>query len=398
MATNQLQLSSDAVESITSMSKSQLYELMLQMKTVIEQNHQQARQILVDNPQLTKALFQAQIMLGMVKPRPLEAPSEPQPEQAEPQSNVQITQQLPVQAGLQGQASSVQSAAPAGQQNPPQPSMPLPSASVPTLNFQSQKTSDSLHIPHQDKGFMNAQVSSVPAPHSSQIHNLSLPTPPAPPHYSIRQSHIPVGSSHGQPPLHAPGLYNQHLQPPLPQQPRPPMQPLSLQLHPQMPYNLGFQPSSVPHPHLSQSIFHSGSNPSSFQQGGHPPLPSQPPPQQFYHGGSHMDSHYSSQSGTSMQAERRAPWAPNFPENVTGGGHRHVPNHQARGHMAPGPAGAQPPRPPSLAPEMEHALLQQVMSLSSEQINLLPPEQKTSSYTAKGNAKTAVGTLCACRM
>ena len=30
----------------------------------------QARQILVQNPQLTKALFQAQIMLGMVKNAP----------------------------------------------------------------------------------------------------------------------------------------------------------------------------------------------------------------------------------------------------------------------------------------------------------------------------------------
>lgn len=30
----------------------------------------QARQILVQNPQLTKALFQAQILLGMVKPTP----------------------------------------------------------------------------------------------------------------------------------------------------------------------------------------------------------------------------------------------------------------------------------------------------------------------------------------
>ncbi|KAJ6799287.1 basic salivary proline-rich protein 4-like [Iris pallida] len=197
MATNQPHLSSDAVESITSMSKSQLYEIMSQMKMLIEQNHQQARQILVDNPQLTKALFQAQIMLGMVKPRPLEAPSEPQPEQLEQQSNVQITQQLPVQAGLQGQASSAQSAAPARQQNPPQPSISLPPASVPTLNLQSQTTSAPLHIPQQDKAFMNAQVSSVPAPHSSQIHNLSLPLPPATPHYSILQSHMSAGLSQG---------------------------------------------------------------------------------------------------------------------------------------------------------------------------------------------------------
>ncbi|XVF50583.1 hypothetical protein PTKIN_Ptkin04bG0113200 [Pterospermum kingtungense] len=38
--------------------------------------------------------------------------------------------------------------------------------------------------------------------------------------------------------------------------------------------------------------------------------------------------------------------------------------------------GNQPPRPASLAPEMEKALHQQVMSLTPEQINLLPPEQR----------------------
>ncbi|THG13629.1 hypothetical protein TEA_024065 [Camellia sinensis var. sinensis] len=50
---------------LAGMSKNQLYDIMCQMKTLIEQNQQQARQILIQNPLLTKALFQAQIMLGM---------------------------------------------------------------------------------------------------------------------------------------------------------------------------------------------------------------------------------------------------------------------------------------------------------------------------------------------
>ncbi|MBA0712660.1 hypothetical protein Golax_011745 [Gossypium laxum] len=53
---------------IAGMSKNQLYDIMSNMKTLIEQNQQQAREILIQNPLLTKALFQAQIMLGMVKP------------------------------------------------------------------------------------------------------------------------------------------------------------------------------------------------------------------------------------------------------------------------------------------------------------------------------------------
>ncbi|PWA70876.1 hypothetical protein CTI12_AA280450 [Artemisia annua] len=73
---------------LAGMSKNQLYDIMSQMKgkrcifdfkvcvislnndigTLIEQNQDQARQILIQNPLLTKALFQAQIMLGMLQP------------------------------------------------------------------------------------------------------------------------------------------------------------------------------------------------------------------------------------------------------------------------------------------------------------------------------------------
>ena len=43
---------------LAGMSKNQLYDIMSQMKSLIEQNQQQARQILIQNPMLTKALFQ----------------------------------------------------------------------------------------------------------------------------------------------------------------------------------------------------------------------------------------------------------------------------------------------------------------------------------------------------
>ncbi|CAM6025738.1 unnamed protein product [Sphagnum balticum] len=61
--------SNDALtNNLAGMSKHQLYEVMVQMKMLVQQNQQQARQILIANPQLTKSLFQAQIMLGMVRP------------------------------------------------------------------------------------------------------------------------------------------------------------------------------------------------------------------------------------------------------------------------------------------------------------------------------------------
>lgn len=63
---------------------------------------------------------------------------------------------------------------------------------------------------------------------------------------------------------------------------------------------------------------------------------------------------------------------PGPPENATG---TQLPG--ALSPFVPGQmsSGGQPSRS-SLSPDMEKALLQQVMSLTPEQINLLPPEQR----------------------
>jgi cleavage stimulation factor subunit 2 len=50
------------------MSTQQIYEIMVQMKGLIQQNPDQARQILSSNPQVAYALLQAQILLGYVTP------------------------------------------------------------------------------------------------------------------------------------------------------------------------------------------------------------------------------------------------------------------------------------------------------------------------------------------
>ncbi|CAN6577922.1 unnamed protein product [Malus baccata var. baccata] len=66
------------------------------------------------------------------------------------------------------------------------------------------------------------------------------------------------------------------------------------------------------------------------------------------------------QAGSSMQVDRGS-WMSGPPESST----------------VPLPGGGQPPHPPPLSPEMEKVLHQQVMTLTPEQINLLPPEQKS---------------------
>ncbi|CAA7402077.1 unnamed protein product [Spirodela intermedia] len=343
---------------IAGMSKNQLYEIMCQMKNLIEQNPQQARQILIDNPKLTKALFQAQIMLGMVQPPKVASSQHSQQSSQLGQPNIQAPQSLTVQAGSQSEYVS-QAQIPVRQQPQIQPSISLPSVSVPPLAFQSQSMA-----PVQAKGTLNAHVSpAIPSHHN-------LPPPPPIPQHSILQSHIPMVSSQSQQSLQTSGILLQPLQSPMPQQQRPPSIPSFPQsLHPQMPPGLGFQLASAQQHVLPQSMFHPGVT-GSFPLG-QPALPNQPSHQQLYQGASVMASEFSGQVGSSGQVERAPSWA--------------TTERGAGGSLLPGPPppptmGGQPLRPPQvtspLTAEMEQALLQQVMSLTPEQISQLPPEHR----------------------
>lgn len=60
---------------LAKMSRSQLNEIMSELKVMSTQNKELARQLLLARPQLPKAVFQAQIMLGMVTPQVLQMPN-----------------------------------------------------------------------------------------------------------------------------------------------------------------------------------------------------------------------------------------------------------------------------------------------------------------------------------
>ncbi|XP_031259326.1 cleavage stimulating factor 64 [Pistacia vera] len=369
------------------MSKNQLYEIMSQMKTLIEQNQQQARQILIQNPLLTKALFQAQIMLGMVKPPQVVPSIQPPPVQhsqqsAQPlqQSNIQATHSLPSQAGLLDQTSASQTQTSIRKQHQNQPAMPISSTSIPAVNLQPQPMhSHAAQMPQQPKGHLNPPVAPMSLPQSSQVSNMpplahhSASQPP-----SLHQPQMSTASSQLPQQLQSTGLPHLPLQPPLPPQPRPSSVPsFHHQYAPQMGPNMGFQhPGAQNHPSQS-SMYHSGTKPPSsmglsFQQG-QPPLPSQPPPQSLYQaGGSHLGTEFGNQVGNSMKVDR-GPWM-SGPSDNSAMTQLPGPPSVVPGQMGPG---NQPPRPASLSPEMEKALLQQVMSLTPEQINLLPPEQRS---------------------
>ncbi|KAK9823793.1 hypothetical protein WJX72_005536 [[Myrmecia] bisecta] len=143
---------------LSKMTRTQMYEIMAQMKGVIQQNPQQARQILVQNPPLTKALFQAQIMLDMVQnpvpqgstaapmrgPLTAAGPPGPQYPQGPVQPQVQGPPRQPLQAQLAG----------ALQGPPHQPQQMQPAAQMPHA-----------HQPSQPQ----LQYGAQPAPHMAQL-------------------------------------------------------------------------------------------------------------------------------------------------------------------------------------------------------------------------------------
>ncbi|XP_010428027.1 PREDICTED: cleavage stimulating factor 64 isoform X3 [Camelina sativa] len=60
---------------LAKMSRSQLTEIISSIKLMATQNKEQARQLLVSRPQLLKAVFLAQILLGIVSPQVLQTPN-----------------------------------------------------------------------------------------------------------------------------------------------------------------------------------------------------------------------------------------------------------------------------------------------------------------------------------
>ncbi|KAM3405331.1 hypothetical protein ACQJBY_008047 [Aegilops geniculata] len=364
---------------ISGMSRPEMYDLMSQMKAMLDHDQERVRRMLVENPDVTRALFRAQVVLGMVKtPKAAQSSDTPQPAAA------QTTPPASVKSTVQDHVNLPQPPLPTNQQNL-QPSGQFPSG--------VSNVTSSLDLPPmpanppqsaQSKGYPIHQMHSASAPQSSQYPNVTMP-PHAPSQYSNVPSHMPTVNSQPQQPLQNsqpqqqlqnPGMFNQQLQPPLPQLPRPPsMQAYTHQMHQQIPNSYGQHM-------LQQPMFHPGGNPqNSFFTGQQqqqlpnqpPPLPNQPPPQ-LYQANSHVPSHYNSQS---MQVDRSAPWGRGNQEASSAGSHFPGQFQGLPGQMTQGIGGMQTGRPEApLTADMEKMLVQQVMSMSPEQINALPPEQR----------------------
>uniref|UniRef100_A0A452ZJG6 Transcription termination and cleavage factor C-terminal domain-containing protein n=3 Tax=Aegilops tauschii subsp. strangulata TaxID=200361 RepID=A0A452ZJG6_AEGTS len=355
---------------ISGMSRPEMYDLMSQMKAMLDHDQERVRRMLVQNPDVTRALFRAQVVLGMVKtPKAAQSSDTPQPAAA------QTTPPASVKATVQDHVNLPQPPLPTNQQNlQPSGQFPLGASNV-TSSLDLPPMPANPPQSAQSKGYPIHQMHSASAPQSSQYPNVTMP-PHAPPQYSNVPSHMPTVNSQPQQPLQNPGMFNQQLQPPLPQLPRPPsMQAYTHQMHQQIPSTYGQHM-------LQQPMFHPGGNPqNSFFTGQQqqqlpnqpPPLPNQPPPQ-LYQANSHVSSHYNSQS---MQVDRSAPWGRGNQEASSAGSHFPGQFQGLPGQMTQGIGGMQTGRLEApLTADMEKMLVQQVMSMSPEQINALPPEQR----------------------
>ncbi|KAG0586900.1 hypothetical protein KC19_2G125800 [Ceratodon purpureus] len=353
---------------LAGMSKQQLFEVMVQMKTMIQQNQQQARQVLMANPQLTKAIFQAQIMLGMVRPPQMNQamlPTQQQQQQraAVPPAPTNLMQQPP----LPPQPRPVQPPVIPGQvqqpmnYQPQQIQQPLPQAT-----FQHQGG-----MVQQSSGMSMSYVQQGPAPPSQ---------PPPQPQYQMLQQNSRMDGSSGAPSIGQAGMVSgseavlptgQVMGPGgIPQMGRNMNMPQAGQLGSMGPGAPMNQPSPPSGPGIPGQVMHG------LVMGAAQPMGSGNQP--LLNTGVPVSSG-PSLIGASLVSDNQS--RPNYGNQagISDGGV------SSASPMQPHPYGQMPmqsqvpqQQPPQMAGELEQqkALLQQVLSLTPEQINSLPPEQR----------------------
>ncbi|WOL11152.1 cleavage stimulating factor 64 isoform X1 [Canna indica] len=213
---------------LSRLSRHQLHEIMSEMKALTTQNKTLARQLLKSCPQLTKALFQTQIMLGMVTPQMMQIATSGQSLLSTPQlssnpgqislqtASAKLSRPLDNQHLITSQGPGIQQQAMAPlQQVQPQPKYQLP----PLPQSQILQAT----VPEKSR------PSTVPSRWPQSIGN--LPVQP-----SLSMSKGPISQS--QPPLPQPSVPTPLAT--LPHNPQPALQNTMLQ-QPSLPHSLTSQ-------------------------------------------------------------------------------------------------------------------------------------------------------------
>ncbi|GMI90758.1 cleavage stimulating factor 64 [Hibiscus trionum] len=332
---------------LAKMSRSQLNDIISELKKMATQNKERARALLLSKPQLLKAIFQAQIMLGMVTPQMLQMPNIRQP--------LGQHAQIPLQDARHSQQPTAQ-----------------------TL-FQMVQTG---LIPK-----VQSQISS--APHNSLAHNqfsATLQSTLQP------RTHIPQHSSnHVLPPVAAHSVVpklpsmttsvrpqiqvanssslNQQLQPSLPHSGQLATANLSHGSRMVLP-NAVMRSAPAPHPSLSDTSFQPGPSitPGIAEKSKIVRNPSEAVnrPLKMVK----LDGGKSSPSPFGLNVSNLSGSKTSQIYGVDSAPVNQVPRTEEVQY-----AGKQISQP-QIAPDVESALLQQVLSLTPEQLNSLPPEQR----------------------
>ena len=125
---------------VADLTPTQMYEIMSQMKQMQQSDPTQARTLLIQNPQLSLALFQAQLVLGMVKPpssaAPAQAPAARAPAAAPPAHQAApVAPHMMQQQPVRGRGGVPPPPPPVRQAVPPPPA-PVAAAAAPAADQQ----------------------------------------------------------------------------------------------------------------------------------------------------------------------------------------------------------------------------------------------------------------------
>ncbi|XP_012446289.1 cleavage stimulating factor 64 isoform X1 [Gossypium raimondii] len=329
------------------MSRNQLNEIMSELKKMATQNKELARELLLSKPQLLKAIFQAQIMLGMVTPQVLQMPNIRQP--------LGQPAQIPLQDGQHSLQPTAQTLSPMVQ-----------AGLIPKV--QSQIASVPLNSLARNQVSATLQSTLQPRTQLPQ-HSSNYVLPPAAAHSGVPK--IPSLNTSVRPQIQVANSssLNQQLQPSLLHSGQLATANLSHSSRMVSP-NVVMQSAPLPHPSLSDTSFQPGpsitpgiAEKSNIVQN-HSEAISQPPKMVKLDGGKSS----SSSVGLNVTNVSGSKTLQTF--GVDSAPVNQVPRAQEVQYAE------KQISQPQLAPDVESVLLQQVLNLTPEQLSSLPPEQR----------------------
>ncbi|KAK4420647.1 Cleavage stimulating factor 64 [Sesamum alatum] len=343
---------------LAKMSRSQLIEIVSEIKAMATQNKEQARQLLLAIPALPKALFQAQIMLGMVPQQMLQMPNIRQASAQPVQSLVQSAQNLPGLPPLPQNKMQL-GVLPYAHESGVSTGVPKQYAAVQQIPTQSQIQRPQLmqnQVLQQGQLLAQSGVSTLPSIHHQSLGGLSVGPQTQPSPSSFDQMQHPLSQNVGSVPPTNSG-YN--------------YQPMS--------QNAGTHPSMLVRPQFSAAGFQPSSStspvvPEDMDLKGHAlSLPGKTRTasnsMDLLDRASKMVKLNEGRATPSSQAVNIAtPLSAPFPTS-------NIPGRQSS-RVEETQNSEKQPSQMQLPPDVDSTLLQQVLSLTPEQLRSLPPDQQ----------------------